>query len=326
MEDTVGIFRVERFDRVSSTNNLVKRAIDDGRPSNLAITARVQEAGYGRQGRNWKSPEGGMYVSMLLRPSVDQQILPTLSLVVALAVRRAVLEMPIQNPSSIKVKWPNDVVVEDDSSQSAVPAIRKLCGISLEQRKGALCVGVGINVFKPEGSGHRVAGKNSPAFLEDLAMCRSSKVSTSENDSLKWDAFEGTEFEDASLNRSSAPSKLTRRVWSRDASSWPNCRQMENDGLNIDAVRNAFLERFSEMYEAWCTEGFSIFLDEYRSCSFLMGKCVSITDLNGHKMAEGEVAGVTPLGHLLICGKDGESHEIVSGEAHIESIYHQGIC
>ena len=84
-------FRLRVLDEVTSTNDEVKRALEAGEPEGLALRARRQTGGYGRQGRAWASPEGGLYLSLLLRPSVDAALLPTLSLVTALAVRRAVV-------------------------------------------------------------------------------------------------------------------------------------------------------------------------------------------------------------------------------------------
>lgn len=82
-------FRVECLEAVGSTNEVVKEALEAGEPEGLAVRARRQTGGYGRQGRTWASPEGGLYMSLLLRPSVPSAQLPTLSLVVGLAVRRA---------------------------------------------------------------------------------------------------------------------------------------------------------------------------------------------------------------------------------------------
>ena len=79
-------FRVESLEAVGSTNDEVKRALEAGEPEGLAVRARRQTGGYGRQGRAWASPEGGMYLSLLLRPDVLPAQLPTLSLVTGLAV------------------------------------------------------------------------------------------------------------------------------------------------------------------------------------------------------------------------------------------------
>ena len=69
----------------------VKRALEAGEPEGLVVRALRQVSGYGRQGRSWTSPEGGLYCSLLLRPQVAPRELPTLSLVVGMAVRRALV-------------------------------------------------------------------------------------------------------------------------------------------------------------------------------------------------------------------------------------------
>ena len=104
-------FRLQTYDEVTSTNDMVKRAIEKGEPEGLAVGALAQTAGYGRQGRSWQSPAGGMYVSLLLRPQVSLAQLPTLSLVAGMAVRRAVARFAAPEAAeSVRIKWPNDVV------------------------------------------------------------------------------------------------------------------------------------------------------------------------------------------------------------------------
>ena len=160
-------FRVRSFEEVTSTNEMVKRALDDGETEGLVVRARRQTAGYGRQGRRWTSPEGGLYCSLLLRPQVAPTLLPTLSLVVGLAVRRALAGLASQAElARILVKWPNDVVAEAG----------KLCGISLEGHGGGVCAGVGVNV-RPPAERPEVGGKNRAAYVADFAdVCVSSSL------------------------------------------------------------------------------------------------------------------------------------------------------
>ncbi len=178
------MFRVSLFDEVPSTNDIVKRALEAGEPEGFAVAARMQTGGYGRQGRRWASPEGGMYVSCLLRPQVPAVQLPSLSLTAALAVRRAVVWLAPQLAARLKVKWPNDLLVcgivvdgqgaaEDGNACAGVP-LRKLCGISLEAHAGGVCVGIGVNVLMPSSSDAAepivgAAAKNVPVYLEELA-------------------------------------------------------------------------------------------------------------------------------------------------------------
>ena len=67
------------LDEVTSTNEVVKNALREGKAEGLIVRARRQLSGYGRQGREWDSPEGGLYMSILLRPDVAGSGLATLS-------------------------------------------------------------------------------------------------------------------------------------------------------------------------------------------------------------------------------------------------------
>ena len=151
-------YRIERFDTVTSTNELVKHGLEMGYDEGLVCRAAEQVGGYGRQGRSWSSPRGGLYQSVLLRPDVPAGQLATLGLVVALSVRRALLSAGALMSDAVQVKWPNDVVC----------AAGKLSGISMESHAGGVCVGIGVNVWRPTDE-NPVEGKNTPAYLVELA-------------------------------------------------------------------------------------------------------------------------------------------------------------
>lgn len=145
-------WHVHAYGCVSSTNEVVKAALREGAGEGFCATSLEQKGGYGRQGRAWVSPQGGLYTSFALRPDVAPQVLPTLSLVASLAVADA-LER-VQPACRPLIKWPNDVLCPSG----------KLAGISLEALAGGVCVGVGINVYEPLEL-QQVSGKYRTAFL-----------------------------------------------------------------------------------------------------------------------------------------------------------------
>ena len=153
----MNMYRIERFDEVVSTNELVKHGLEMGYDEGLVCRAATQVGGYGRQGRTWESPRGGLYQSVLLRPTVEPAQLPTLGLVVALSVRRALFSAGALMSDEVQVKWPNDVVC----------ASGKLAGISMETHAGGVCVGIGANVWRPAGE-PSIEG-NEPAYLAEIA-------------------------------------------------------------------------------------------------------------------------------------------------------------
>ena len=125
----------------TSTSDLAKRAVANGAPSGQAFLAIEQTAGRGRHGRHWDSQKGGMYLSVLLRPSVPVDQWFALSFAASLAVLEAVRSQLATHLSSAEMpqtglKWPNDVIV----------AGGKISGILLEVEGKALIVGSGVNI------------------------------------------------------------------------------------------------------------------------------------------------------------------------------------
>ena len=154
-------FDIAYFKEVTSTNEQVKKALRAHANERYVCRARKQTGGYGRQGRLWTSPEGGLYQSLLLRPGGSLEKLPTLGFVMALSIRAALLRLAAVPPEVVQVKWPNDLMVDDD----------KIAGISMEASSGGVCIGMGVNVFKPEETTEILSdSKYQPAYFEDMAV------------------------------------------------------------------------------------------------------------------------------------------------------------
>ena len=120
----------------ASTQDLLR---DPALPHGAVAVAEHQTAGRGRSGRRWEDAPGtALLCSALLRPAPGAS-LPELSLVVALGAARAIEAAAGRRAL---VKWPNDVLVEG----------RKVAGILLEGREGAVVAGIGVNVNQAEGS------------------------------------------------------------------------------------------------------------------------------------------------------------------------------
>ena len=125
----------------TSTSDLAKRAAANGAPSGHAFLAIEQTAGRGRHGRHWDSQKGGMYLSVLLRPSVPVDQWFALSFAASLAILEVIRSRLATHLSSAEMpqtglKWPNDVIV----------AGGKISGVLLEVEGKALIVGSGVNI------------------------------------------------------------------------------------------------------------------------------------------------------------------------------------
>lgn len=139
--------KILRFDSLPSTNTEAARRAARGAPEGLCIIAREQTAGRGRQERRWVSPAGaGLYFSIVLRPQLEMNRWPLITLMTAVAVVDALDEAC---GLGVDIKWPNDVQA----------AGRKLCGILAETVETggvqtSCVVGIGINLngsaFPPE--------------------------------------------------------------------------------------------------------------------------------------------------------------------------------
>ena len=129
---------------VTSTNDLALRLADAGAKEGTTLLAETQTAGRGRRGRDWFSPPGsGIYVSVILRPVIDELQRPSTWLTsrITLASGVALAEgVRVSTGLPAELKWPNDLVCER----------RKLAGILAEMATtgsdGAVVLGIGINV------------------------------------------------------------------------------------------------------------------------------------------------------------------------------------
>ena len=131
------------YDSVDSTNLRIKQMGDEGAPEGTLAVADKQTAGRGRRGRSWDSPSGSsIYMSLLLRPKIEPDQAPMLTLVMALSVAEGIMDCGDScGNQEVKIKWPNDIVYQG----------KKLCGILTEMSADMdqihyVIVGIGINV------------------------------------------------------------------------------------------------------------------------------------------------------------------------------------
>jgi len=128
------VLSLTKVDIASSSSDLAWQAAAEGAPSGQAFLVGEQTAGRGRRGASWSSMRGGMYLSVLLRPSLLPQAYFGLSFVAALAIREELGRRLAGY--DVRLKWPNDVLVGGG----------KISGILLEARGHAVVIGTGVNI------------------------------------------------------------------------------------------------------------------------------------------------------------------------------------
>jgi len=137
--------KIEYFRLTSSTMDEAEYILEkDPDPDGTLIVAEEQTSGRGRQKRKWLSPRGrNIYVSLIYSPKhMDVADSIALMFAASIAIKEALSDFGIEDA---KIKWPNDVMVDD----------KKIAGVLLETRSegGVLTnaiIGFGINVNMEE--------------------------------------------------------------------------------------------------------------------------------------------------------------------------------
>jgi len=134
-----------------STNAHALALAHGGAVSPLWVWAGRQTKGRGRLGRDWDSPEGNLYASLLLRLDCRGEAIKGLPLLGGIAARDAVAAMAGELPltARLKLKWPNDILLDG----------AKLGGVLIETLMmdagaQAVVIGTGLNLASaPEALG-----------------------------------------------------------------------------------------------------------------------------------------------------------------------------
>lgn len=126
---------------VGSTSDEAARLAEAGAPEGTVVWAREQTGGRGRRGRVWASPVGNLYTSTLVRPDCPAARAAELGFVSALAVADIV-----PAGRQVRVKWPNDVLVDGGKVAGILPE----SSIAGDGKAEHVILGIGINVgFAP---------------------------------------------------------------------------------------------------------------------------------------------------------------------------------
>ena len=133
-------YKIYYYKEITSTMDVAKKIAEKGEEA--IIIAETQTKGKGRLNRLWFSPKGGIWMSLVIKPSLTLKEAYLLTYIASLATA-----LGIEKVSGIKVylKWPNDVIYKKDKEE------RKLAGILLEIKAeidqiNYAIIGIGINV------------------------------------------------------------------------------------------------------------------------------------------------------------------------------------
>ena len=116
---------IRYFDTIDSTQTEAHRAASEGAPEGTLIISEEQTGGRGRMARQWHSlKQKGIWMSMIIRPTLPLVKAPQFTLITAIAVVRAIEEITGIEP---EIKWPNDILLDG----------KKMTGILTELQGGS---------------------------------------------------------------------------------------------------------------------------------------------------------------------------------------------
>lgn len=121
------------YNELESTNDEALRL--SSTEDKLIVTSKVQTKGKGRLGRKWESFDGNLFMSILMPWSISEN--NALVFIISVALQKTVKQ--ILPNANVKIKWPNDVLVND----------KKISGILIEVgEQGKVVIGIGVNIKK----------------------------------------------------------------------------------------------------------------------------------------------------------------------------------
>jgi BirA family biotin operon repressor/biotin-[acetyl-CoA-carboxylase] ligase len=122
---------------IDSTQDLAIKLAENNAPEGTVVVAEKQRKGRARVGRRWAAPEGGIWLSVILKPKIPTAESTILPLVAALAVCNAIRK---ECELDARLKWPNDITING----------KKVAGILAEMsceadRVNYVVIGIGVN-------------------------------------------------------------------------------------------------------------------------------------------------------------------------------------
>lgn len=128
------------YDSLDSTMEEAKRLLEQDfqRYKDAIIIAKQQTHGRGRHGRQWISPSGNLYMSMIVKDLLAD-LLSEYALLWGIVLHEVISDLILAH-HKVQCKWPNDILIND----------KKIGGILIERynknKDTAMIVGIGINV------------------------------------------------------------------------------------------------------------------------------------------------------------------------------------
>ncbi|CAF1012847.1 unnamed protein product, partial [Didymodactylos carnosus] len=122
------------------------------------VISRQQSNGQGRGSNTWTSPDGCAMFTIHCNISLQSllgQRLSLLQLIAAVAIVQAIEKSPEYKSMNLKIKWPNDIFIGEESKLGGILATSSIsgddssitigCGVNIHNSSPSICVNDVIN-------------------------------------------------------------------------------------------------------------------------------------------------------------------------------------
>ena len=130
-------FNLNILQTCTSTNDVAIKKAKKGLPEGSSYLAYLQTNGRGRNNNQWESMQGNLFLSTIFRPNTSKVNWHQLSLIIGISIVEILPKLGVRK-NQIKLKWPNDVLVEG----------KKISGVLLESFDDFIVAGIGMNILK----------------------------------------------------------------------------------------------------------------------------------------------------------------------------------
>lgn len=142
------------YSELDSTQITAKHLAESGAKEGTTVFAYSQNKGVGKDGRKWFSPQGGIWLTIILRPPFSPEKANMLNIILTTSCAEVIHSFKTSQPT---IKWPNDILINR----------KKICGILTQmkskphghtsnQENGSkieyALVGIGINLATEMGN------------------------------------------------------------------------------------------------------------------------------------------------------------------------------
>ena len=147
--------RIYYLNTVDTTQNFAMRIASKKDENGSVVISKKQTGGRGRMKRKWRSPVGGIWMSIIIQPKFDITYTTLVPIATSLALCMAIEETLKINT---KLKWPNDLTLKG----------KKVAGVLIDtsitsNQIESMVLGIGIN-FKINPTELKNSIKKTPNF------------------------------------------------------------------------------------------------------------------------------------------------------------------